>query len=374
MSTLFGCALAVSCTSWKTVPSPFARTSIVPVGPGAIDAAIGDFDGDGNPDLISADRRGLTVLLNQGDGNFAPAPGSPVPVGAGLHLLALADLDRDGDLDVLATGHDHAGVFVWLGNGHGELTAGPGSPHLAHGPEIRAHNHGLAVGDLSGDGVPDVLTANDGDGTASVLLGDGTGQFAHAPGSPMSVGAEPYLSTLADVDGDGFLDAVMPLVGDDALAVLRGDGRGGFAPAVGSPQATLARPYAVVVTDLEGDGRGDVLIAHDDTDRMTILSGAEGGRLVPAVGSPFALGQRVFRMATADFNGDGAIDVVGAAGDRLLVFLAQPGGNFARFSRVELSGGGWNVAIGDLDRDGKPDLVSPDSAAGVLKLWLSSAR
>jgi VCBS repeat protein len=372
-SALFACTLATACAK----ASPFLRATSVPVGLHPIDAAIGDVDADGILDLISANARAktLSVLLGRGDGSFAPAPGSPIPLAANPHLLAVADVDRDGHLDVLATGHDHPGVFVWLGDGHGGFTAAPGSPYLAHGAEIRAHNHGLSVGDVSGDGVPDVITANDGNGSISVLVGDGTGRFSPAPGSPIPVGAEPYACALAGLDGDAFPDAVVPLVGGGSVAVLRGNGKGGFTPAAGSPYATIARPYAVAIADLDGDGRQDILIAHDDTDRLTILAGGDGGRLTPSAGSPISLGHRVFRMATADVNRDGAIDVVAGAGDRVLLLLAQPGGNLARASRVELpTGQTWTVAIGDLDRDGKPDLVAPDATTDTLRLWMSSPR
>jgi hypothetical protein len=307
------------------------------------------------------------VLIGDGHGGFAV--GSPIGMAAPPDLLATADVDGDGDLDVLAGGHDLNGVLVMLNDGHGGFTAEPGSPFPAHGPEVRAHTHGLVAGDVNGDGKPDAITANDGNGTLSVLAGDGTGRFSLAPGSPFPVGDQPYFSVLVDLDGDHFLDLVVPNVGADSLAVLKGDGQGGFTHVEGSPFATIVRPYAVAVDDLDRDGRPDIFIAHDDTDRMTILLGREGGRYEPATGSPFTLGDRVWRMATGDFNGDGTLDVAAGSGEHVLLFLGGPG----KGQRVELPAKTWTITSGDFDGDGKPDLVAPDGPSKSLMLWLSSA-
>jgi len=127
-----------------------------------------------------------------------------------------------GDLNVVASDHDNVGVSVPLEDGQGHFAAAAGSPFAAHGRV--PHNHGLAVGDVSGDGIPDVLTSNQIDQSISVLRGDGTGRLTPAPGSPVALGAEPYSLKLADLDGDGKLDVVVPLASGRAVAVPRGAG------------------------------------------------------------------------------------------------------------------------------------------------------
>jgi hypothetical protein len=352
-------------------PLPLGAPAVVAVGPHPIDVVAGDVDGDGDRDLVASLAREarMVVLLNAGDGRFTPAAGA---VAGRAHLLALADVDRDGDLDLLSSDHDSAGVSVWLGDGRGGFAAAAGSPFAAHGG--KPHNHGLAVGDVSGDGAPDVVTANQEDQSASVLLGDGRGGFSAAPGSPVRLPGQPYVSRLADADGDGKLDIVVPLISAAAVAVLRGNGRGGFALAPGSPHRTLERPYAVAVADVDGDDRPDVLAAHDDSDAVSVFAAQADGRLRPAPGSPLALGTRAFVLTTADLDGDGAVEVIGGAGDRLLILVGARGRPLSTACRSDLPASAWTVIAADLDGDGRPDLAAPDSAANAVKIWLSSRR
>jgi hypothetical protein len=200
-----GCAQPRRCRD----PLPFGPAQELAVGALPLDVAAADLNGDGAVDLVSADARtnALSVLLGRGDGAFSAAVS--IPVGVAPHLVSLADVDRDEDPDAIASDHDSAGVAVLLGDGKGGFQPAVGSPFTALGGQ--PHNHGLAVGDVSGDSVPDVITANQVDKSVSILLGDGTGRLSSAPASPLALGAEPYLSRLADVDSDGKLDLVVPL-------------------------------------------------------------------------------------------------------------------------------------------------------------------
>jgi len=374
-AVLLTAALLAGCAQVRRCEQPLSLAAMpsVPVGPLPLDVAIGDVNKDGVPDLATADARGsqVSVVLGRGDGTFV-APARTVAVGLVPHMLALSDLDQDGDLDLVATDHDSAGVAVWLNDGQGTFAQAAGSPFAAHGG--KPHNHGLAVGDVSGDFIPDVLTSNQEDHSISVLLGDGTGRFSPAPGSPIPLEADPYPLRLGDLDGDGKLDIVVPLIGGRAVAVLRGGGSGEFTPMPGSPYRTLDRPYGIAVADLDADGNLDVLAAHDDTDQMTVLMGSATGMLTPAKGSPLSLGTRIFAMATGDLNGDGTRDVLAGAGDLVMALLARPGRSLSEACRSDLVVKSWTVNAGDLDGDGRIDVVAPDAVANEVHVWLSGAR
>ena len=176
--------LASACSSVpaKTIFGPPLE---IAVGSFPIDVAVADLDGDGFLDLVSADARAraLSVLRGRGDGTFAA--GGVLPLAAEPHLVVAGDLDADGDVDLVASAHDDPSVHVWLGDGQGGFEPRP--PAAAH-EGTRGHNHGLALGDLDGDGRLDAVTANQDLGSISVLLGDGLGL---APGSQVAVGAAP---------------------------------------------------------------------------------------------------------------------------------------------------------------------------------------
>ncbi len=335
-----------------------------------VDLAVGDLDGDGRLDLVSADARDRRISVRLArPGAYRAAPS--VPLSIEPHMVVLADLDRDGDLDLVATGHDDPGVHVYLGDGTGRFARAPGSPFAAHAGR-HAHNHGLAAGDLDGDGDLDLATSNQDLGSVSILLGDGAGGFAPARRSPIRVGGKPYPLALADIDGSGSLDIAVPLVGGDAVAVLLNDGRGQFRPAPGSPLATVARPYALAVIDLDGDRALDVVVAHDDTDTMTILRGDGTGRLREA--SRISAGQRPARMAAGDLDGDGVIDLAAAAGDRVLFLRGDGKGGLAVGRPLLRARQSWTAVVADLDGDRRPDLAAPDALAGAIRLKLRLGR
>jgi len=371
---VLGSAFALAAQAWGA-PLRFvaAPGSPIAVGKGPSGLATGDVDRDGKADLVVAvgGTSALSILLGDGRGGFSPAPGAPLPVAAAPHLAEIGDLDRDGNPDLVATGHDSHGVFVWLGDGTGRFRSAAGSPYpaLASG---KPHNHGLALGDLDGDGDLDVVTTDDEAHVVAVLIGDGRGGFRPAPRSAFRVGRQPYPPTLGDVDRDGRLDVVTPDVESGTLSVLLGDGRGGFRVASGSPIGVTARPYFVELGDLDGDGVLDAVASHDDVSLVTVLLGDGRGGFRAAAGSPLDVGRRAGKVAIHDVDRDGKRDIVLGSGDGVIVRLGDGRGGLAPATGPLLPAGpgSWSLAVGDFDGDGKADVATADVESGTVSVLL----
>ncbi len=365
MSLLLGACAAQQGMFAPAPGSPFA----VAGQPG--DMALVDLDGNQTLDIVAAGSGGLNVLLGDGRGGFRKAAGSPFAAGPSPHLVAAGDLNGDGKMDLAATSHDSNDVFVLLGAGNGGFRAAPGSPFPAFA-NIKPHNHGLALADVNGDGRLDITAGHEESGRVAVLLNDGRGGFAAAPGTPVAVGRTPYPHAFADLNRDGTPDLVVPDVRGNATTVMLGNGRGGFSPAPGSPIRTLPRPFFVLLADFNADRNLDLAVTHDDISSLTILLGNGQGAFHPAPASPADAGRMGWKMVPGDWNRDGHVDLAIAGGGVALLLGNGKGG----FSLAPASGpvtgqtGGWIVAVGDVNRDGKLDLVALSAREGSIAVLL----
>jgi hypothetical protein len=184
---------------------------------------------------------------------------------------------------------------------------------------------------------------------------------------------------VADVNRDGHPDIVTANNNDGDLSLLLGDGRGRFARAPHSPFPCGRMPYPIAETDLNGDGYADIVVPNSTRDlkTLTILLGNARGELVPAPGSPLVCDTTVWYAAAGDLNGDGRPDVIathaeGGSGATILINAGEGRLAPAPGSPLPLGHGAWSAHIVDLDHDGRPDLaVGADTG---IRVFLGDGR
>lgn len=331
-------------------PGPVLETGAQPV------AAIGDVDGDGRPDIVSASRRQffdgeVRVHLATADGFRARAP---IAIEARPTTVRLVDFDADGRLDVHVD-TDMGRATILQQDATGAFAAPrpvPTGPHTV-------------VADFNGDGRADLAY---GDGMVHWPRGVRIGLSGPDGTQAWSTVETPHYAeelVAADFDRDGFTDLVAIDPGDDG-SFLRGSAAGltrtsGYGRDL--PRETLA-------DDINGDGLLDLVWPDHRVEHVIVRRGLADGSLTrelwhPVAGTPTAL-------QTRDLDGDGLRDVAMSLQREVVVLPGVPGGELGAPIRYPLAGWSDRLAIGDLDGDGRPDLVTAEDDA--LRLHLNRTR
>jgi Flp pilus assembly secretin CpaC len=344
---------ATNKTSFLGVPSSttFPETSFA-AGNNPVALAAIDFNFDGLPDLAVANQgdNTISILLNQNNGNFAPATNSP---------FALAKTETTPSAIA-------AGIF------------------------------GNSVTSASGVATPtaDLVVANSTSNNVTVLLGNGDGTFQEAAGSPYRVGNNPSSVVVADFNGDGNLDFAVANQGDNTISVFKGDGKGGFTEFPGSPFAltntsTVSEkgPVAMVAANFRRATNStnnspeiDLAVVNRSTNNVAILLSSVDANsnitFTEAANSPIAVGQSPVAIATADLNGDSVPDlaVVNQGDNSVSILLGSSNLNatFAAASGSPLPTAATpaGIVVANFTGGNFPALAVTNKGQGTLGIYL----
>ena len=336
--------------------------------------AAGDLDGDGKPDLVAGNTgsASISIFRNTSTPGIIDASSFTAKVdkatGTTPRGIAIGDLNGDGKPDIAVANAGSNTVFVFRNTS----TIGSISFATAISLTTGTTPYDLSIADLNGDGLQDIAVANSGTTTISVFKNTmSTGSLSFAAKADFTVGSNPKGIAIGDIDGNGVPDIVVSNSGSTTISVLRNTtSAGSISFATKVDKTATATPMGVDIGDLDGDGMLDIAVANNfgstgGTSSISVFRNTStSGTISLANKSDYATWWANQRVAIEEMNGDGKPDLISnggatnASGNVSVIQNNSTSGTLSFGSYVRLGSGTWSVglSVADFDLDGRIDM------------------
>ena len=342
------------------------ETRTLSMGPAPHAMVMDDLNGDGYLDIATGDGLGstITIFMNDGAGNLRPGGTRTVQAGDYLNSIDGGDFDGDGDIDLVTAAIQDRRMQVFLNNGQGAY----GSRTL-YTTGVRPFM--VEVGELTGDEYPDIASANETAGTVTVYLNSGTGNGRFGGRRDYRVGRLPVAVAMGDLDGDGDEDVISANRGSRDFSVLMNGGNGVLGGAVN--YSVDGTPWYVVTGDFDSDGDIDIATANQPNRSVGIFYNRGDGTFEDGVNFDSAHGP--YSMVVFDLNIDGVPDILTAnqSADSVSALINRGDGTFNPAVTYNAGDAPRFVGAGDLDLDGDVDFVSADHDGRTMTVFRNQA-
>jgi hypothetical protein len=332
-------------------------------------AVAGDVNGDGIKDVLVATASAVYVNLGTGSGQFQQAPGSPISISGQPLYIVISNFNGDAFPDIATANYNGGSISVYLGNGTGSFAQAAGSPIM-----IGGQPYCVDAADFNMDGNLDIITSAVTSNGIYVLLGNGSGGFSFAPGFPINANG-PYHVVAAKFNSDNFYDFAFVNGSGNTLQVYLGNGAGGFTQASGSPYSTGSQPRTIAVKDINNDAISDLVIPNINSNNLTIMMGLANGSFSASIGSPVTAGTNPYQAVIADFTLDGIQDIgfTNAGSNNFIIKAGQGNGNFTLSATYPLGSMPQPICSADFNGDAKPDVAIGDWLGSDMNVLINNS-
>jgi len=347
----------------------FQPRTIYQTGLHPLDVADGDLDEDGNIDIVTANRDGMSLSVFMGNGDGSLTRLEDMPIGYGATSLALAFFDADHYLDVVVSacnkGCSDNGVIIGLGRGDGSFK-------LSGFIEVEGVPYNLAVDDFNQDGHMDIAASDYPNARINLMLGtetEGAFDILHLPAGPKTIAL-----LAADFDGDGLRDLITSNHGEGASTLYLLNKDPSLAERIVIPTGEL--PYAIDAAYFNQDDTLDLVVAHSSKPgKISVLHGRGMGDFERV--QELEHGDRLVFIDAADVNRDGFSDVIVTQHrERFATVYFNDGEGLLRPDAEDVDSENriYSLVVTELNNDGYPDLVAVDYKANTLSVSLGEFR
>lgn len=341
--------------------------------PGSI--SLGDLDGDGKPDLVVANNADNTVSILKNASTISNMSFDfriNGATGSGPQGVAVGDINGDGLLDVVVTSSGSNIVSVSRNTRVGIAISYAPKLDYATGSSPR----GVTVADIDLDGRPDIIVTNASSNTISIFRNIGiSGGVAFAPKIDFPVGASPRSVTVGDIDGDLKPDIIITNYASSTVSVLRNTSTIGTISFLQKVDFTTgSSPMSLAIGDLDGDGKPDIAVANNGSNTISVFPNTSGsGNVSFGPKTDISTGLSPANVSIGDIDGDGRPDlaVTNKTSNTVSVIKnTSTSGNISLATKVDFPTGTTpdGVVIGDLDGDGKSDIAVSNTFSNTASI------